>query len=109
MPVRNANRELNRGIACHTICPFFNESLPTSYHGYGHTTIDRRAVAYYRYERIIQDIAAFCQQIYATAGGDADRAQAFHYLIGNFDPGGVLDLAYRAERAVAHQQQEHRR
>ncbi len=86
-----------------------HEEARLFYHGYGHTTLDRRAVAYYRYERIIQDIAAFCQQIYATAGGDADRAQAFHYLIGNFDRGGVLDLAYRAERAVAHQQQEHRR
>jgi spectinomycin phosphotransferase len=76
------------------------------YHGYGHTVIDPMAMAYFRYERIIQDIAAFCQEICSPAVGDADRAQALHYLAGNFQPGGVLDIAYRSDSSAAQQQQE---
>jgi spectinomycin phosphotransferase len=76
------------------------------YQGYGHTAIDPMAVAYFRYERIIQDIAAFCQEICSPAVGDADRTQALHYLTGNFQPSGVLDIAYRSDRYAAQQQEE---
>jgi spectinomycin phosphotransferase len=56
------------------------------------------ALAYYRYERIAQDIAAFCEQLFLTNEGREDREQAFRYLKSNFLPIGVLEIAYRSEQ-----------
>jgi spectinomycin phosphotransferase len=58
------------------------------YQGYGAVQVDRAALAYYRYERIVQDIAAFCQEILLTEGGGEDREQGYRYFISNFKPGG---------------------
>jgi spectinomycin phosphotransferase len=68
------------------------------YRGYGPTQIDPIALAYYRYERIIQDIAAFCEQIFLTADGGPDREQSFRYLTANFLPNSTLDIAYRSDQ-----------
>lgn len=67
--------------------------------GYGPAAIDRRAIAYYRYERIIQDIAAFCDELLAPAdpARDADRAQSLRWLRANFLPGGTIDAAYQGD------------
>jgi spectinomycin phosphotransferase len=63
------------------------------YQGYGPTDLDHRALAYYRAERIIADIAVYCDELLlSTAGGD-DRAQSLHYLRSNFAPGGTIELA----------------
>jgi spectinomycin phosphotransferase len=39
------------------------------YRGYGSTVVDPIALAYYRYERIVQDIAVYCEQLFLTNGG----------------------------------------
>lgn len=69
------------------------------YAGYGPAPIDRPALAYYRYERIIQDIAAFCDELLAPAdpARSADRAQSLRWLQGNFLPGGTIAVAYQAD------------
>jgi spectinomycin phosphotransferase len=68
--------------------------------GYGPVAIDRSALAYYRAERIIADIAIYGEELLlSTAGGD-DRAQSLRYLASNFAPGGTIELAGAAgERA----------
>jgi spectinomycin phosphotransferase len=68
------------------------------YQGYGPEEIDLTALAYYRYERIIQDIAAFCEQILLTDEGGADREQGLGYFASNFSPGGVLEIAWQTDR-----------
>ena len=68
------------------------------YRGYGDVQIDTQALAYYRYERIIQDIAVYCEQLLLTVDGGEDRAQALHYLMANFLPGSTIALAYRSDR-----------
>lgn len=68
------------------------------YRGYGQTPLDPAAMAYYRYERIVQDIAIFCEQIFLTDEGGEDREQALRYLISNFLPNGVLEIAYESDR-----------
>jgi spectinomycin phosphotransferase len=55
--------------------------------------IDPAALAYYRCERLVQDIAEFCKQILAPTGGDEDRRLALRWLISNFEPGGVFEIA----------------
>jgi len=67
------------------------------YQGYGATSIDRAALAYYRYERIIEDIAVECQLIFSTTNGSEDREREFRYLTSNFLPDGVLAIAYRSD------------
>ncbi|MGD8473973.1 MAG: hypothetical protein PVH59_07595, partial [Anaerolineae bacterium] len=65
---------------------------------YGQPHIDAAALAYYRYERIIQDIALFSEQILAAEEGNRDRVQALQYLMSNFLPAGTVELAYRSDR-----------
>jgi spectinomycin phosphotransferase len=67
------------------------------YRGYGPTQIDQNALAYYRYERIVEDIAVECEQIFSTARGGEDSAQALRWLMSNFAPNGVIEIAYRAD------------
>jgi spectinomycin phosphotransferase len=68
------------------------------YEGYGPAEINQAALAYYRYERIIQDIAIYCEQLLLTAAGGQDRAQSLRYLKSNFEPDGVLEIAYRSDK-----------
>ena len=69
------------------------------YQGYGQTQINPTALAYYRYERIIQDIALFCEQILLTSEGGEDQEQSLRYLTSNFLPNNVLEIAYRSDTA----------
>lgn len=63
------------------------------YQGYGPLEIDRMALAYYRYERIIQDIAEFCKQLLLTSEGGKDREQSFMYFTGQFLPNHQVQIA----------------
>jgi spectinomycin phosphotransferase len=63
----------------------------------GRTRVDRMALAYYRYERIIQDIAAFCEQLLWTAEGGEDREQAYQYFASIFLPNHEFELAIKTE------------
>jgi spectinomycin phosphotransferase len=56
------------------------------YRGYGQTQIDPIALAYYRFERIVEDIAIYCEQLLSTQRGGEDREQSLHYLKPNFFP-----------------------
>lgn len=71
------------------------------YQGYGPTEIDPMALAYYRYERIIEDIAAFCEQLLLTDEGGADREQALEYFVASFLPNQVVERAYRSDTLCA--------
>jgi spectinomycin phosphotransferase len=62
------------------------------YRGYGATEVDQVALAYYRYERIVQDIAAYCDQLLLSDEGGEDREQSFQYFSSNFGPRGLIAL-----------------
>ena len=70
------------------------------YQGYGEVPIDLNALAYYRYERIIEDIAVYCEQLLLSNDGGADREQALRYLMSNFEPNGTIEIAYRADKTL---------
>jgi spectinomycin phosphotransferase len=67
------------------------------YQGYGPTEIDQEALAYYRYERIAEDIASYCEQLLLSDAGGADRAQSLRFVASNFLPGSVLEIAERSD------------
>ncbi|MFM8320714.1 MAG: phosphotransferase [Chloroflexota bacterium] len=55
--------------------------------------VNRAALAYYRYERIVQDFAAFGEQLLLSDAGGMDRPQAVEYFASNFAPGGTIACA----------------
>ncbi|MFN2254806.1 MAG: phosphotransferase [Candidatus Promineifilaceae bacterium] len=63
------------------------------YEAYGHVEVSRHALAYYRLERIVQDIAAYCEQLLLSDEGGADREQSLVYFKSNFLPGGTVEIA----------------
>jgi spectinomycin phosphotransferase len=67
------------------------------YQGYGDTALHQAALAYYRYERVIQDIAAFGEQLLLSEAGGEDRLQGYQYFTSNFLPGHEIDLARWAD------------
>lgn len=68
------------------------------YQGYGQTQANPLALAYYRYERIVQDIAAYCEQLLLTEEGGEDRENGLQQLVSQFEPGNVTEMAYRSEK-----------
>ena len=70
------------------------------YRGYGQTQVDPVALVYYRYERIVQDIAAYCEQILLTDEGGKDREEGLCQLTGQFSPNAVVEMAYRSEKRL---------
>jgi spectinomycin phosphotransferase len=73
------------------------------YHGYHSVEVDPQveidptALRYYRCERIVVDIAEFCQQLLATTEGGEDRAESYRYFTGIFLPDQELELALRGD------------
>ncbi|MBE3038771.1 MAG: aminoglycoside phosphotransferase family protein [Chloroflexi bacterium] len=70
------------------------------YQGYGQTEIDAMALAYYRYERIIQDIADFCEQLFLTVAGGEDREQSYQYFTSIFLPNHEIEIAFKTDRLL---------
>jgi spectinomycin phosphotransferase len=63
------------------------------YQGYGQAEIDSQALAYYRCERVILDIAAYGEQLLLSDAGSEDREQSYQYFTSNFLPDHEIDLA----------------
>jgi spectinomycin phosphotransferase len=70
------------------------------YQGYGAVDIDAATLAYYRYDRVLEDIAVTVDQIFSTDFSEADRTWWASMGERQFDPGQVIDMARRADAAV---------
>jgi spectinomycin phosphotransferase len=71
------------------------------YEGYGNTEIDFAVMAYYRYERIIEDLVAYAEQLLLTDEGGADRAPAYERFKFNFEPGSTIEIAENTDNVSA--------
>ncbi|HET9588754.1 MAG TPA: aminoglycoside phosphotransferase family protein [Anaerolineales bacterium] len=63
------------------------------FQGYGETDIDRSALAYYRYERIIEDLVVIGEQLLLSEEGGADRERSYGWFTSNFEPGNTIEIA----------------
>ena len=70
------------------------------YEGYGEPEINIAALAYYRYERIIEDLAVIGEQLLLTEEGGADREQAYGWFTSNFEAGRTIEIAEKTYRAA---------
>ncbi len=80
------------------VCGRWNQPRQESlfYQGYGtDDKIDRDALAYYRFERILVDIAIYCEELLLSDDSGEDRRQSYVYLKSNFDPNQTVEIAYR--------------
>lgn len=76
------------------------ENIALFYQGYGQAAVNQSALAHYRYERIVQDIASYSQQLLLTDAGGADRESGLGKLANQFTPNGVIAHAYRTENIL---------
>ena len=67
------------------------------YQGYGQTAVDPLALAYYRYERIVEDIAEYCERLLLSDDGGEDRAVGLSKFRSQFEPHRVVEIAYRTD------------
>lgn len=70
------------------------------YQGYGPTAIDPVALSYYRHERIVVDIAEYCDQILLTTGDSQDRAAGLRAMQSQFGPRSVTDIAFQTDKKL---------
>lgn len=67
------------------------------YRGYGQTEMDRTLLAYYRYERIVEDIADYCQELLLGPTGSKDSSEMYKQFIDMFAPQGVVEIAFKTD------------
>jgi spectinomycin phosphotransferase len=67
------------------------------YKGYGKTEINRTILAYYRHERIVEDIAEYGQALLLTPDGGKERLTMFEHFKWMFESNGVVDIALKTD------------
>jgi len=70
------------------------------YRGYGRTEINSTILAYYRHERIVEDIAEYGHGLLLTMTGGDDRAEMYKQFIGMFEPHGVVEIAFETDKGL---------
>lgn len=74
------------------------------YQGYGKTKINKTTLAYYRHERIVEDIAEYVQGLLLTSAGAEDRPVMYNQFIDMFKPNGVVDIAFKTDESLGNGQ-----
>jgi spectinomycin phosphotransferase len=73
--------------------------------GYGSAEVDDMAMAYYRYEWLLSDVAAFADMIlYDGISRGADGQNLVDLFIMQFAPGRLVEIAHRLDGAVFDEQ-----
>jgi spectinomycin phosphotransferase len=68
------------------------------YRGYGKVEVNSTILAYYRHERIVEDIAVYGNALLLTTAGGGDRLEMYKQFIGMFEPRGVVDIAFETDQ-----------
>lgn len=71
------------------------------YKGYGKTEINWEILAYYRLERIVEDIVEYAQKLLLTSDGGEKRLEMYKQFMNMFEPGGVVDIAFKTDEKLA--------
>jgi spectinomycin phosphotransferase len=70
------------------------------YEGYGQPEINLAALAYYRYERVIEDLAVIGEQLLLTDEGGADRERSYGWFTSNFEAGNTIEIADKTDQLL---------
>jgi spectinomycin phosphotransferase len=69
------------------------ENEATFLQGYGSTSVDTLALAYYRYAWAIDDIGSFTEQILTPEESEANKQYALELFQKVFEPGNIIQIA----------------
>ncbi len=64
------------------------------YQGYGKVDINKERLAYFRYERIVEDIAIYGHELLLTTAGGRNRSVMVKHFMDMFEPRGVVEMAF---------------
>lgn len=70
------------------------------YKGYGNTKINMTILAYYRHERILEDIVEYAQALLMTSREGEDRLEMYTQFMDMFEPHGVVDIAFKTDEGL---------
>ena len=70
------------------------------YRGYGGTEINSTILAYYRHERIVEDIVVYGHELLLTRTGGEDRLEMYKQFTDMFEPRGVVDIAFETDEGL---------
>ncbi len=71
------------------------------YKGYGKIEVNMTILAYYRHERIVEDIAIYGQELLLKASGGTSRQEMYKHFKDMFASGGVVDIAFKTDESLA--------
>lgn len=70
------------------------------YQGYGNIEVDKTILAYYRHQRIVEDIAEYGQELLLSSAGGENRQVMYQYFIDMFEPNGVVEIAFKTDNLI---------
>jgi len=70
------------------------------YEGYGPVEIDWTLLAYYRYERIVEDVADYIQELILKPTEGKDKFEIYKQFMNMFAPNGVVNIALETDKHV---------
>lgn len=69
--------------------------------GYGQTTIDPLALAFYHYVRAVEDLGAFGEQVFLMDSTEQTKQDAAAWFKKMFEPGKFIDAARKLDRELS--------
>lgn len=70
------------------------------YEGYGKTELNEVLIAYYRHERILEDIVDYAEALLWQDRSIKDSAEMYRQFVAMFEPQGVVDIALQASENI---------
>jgi spectinomycin phosphotransferase len=70
------------------------------YKGYGSTEVNSTILAYYRHERIVEDLVEYGRILLLTSGGKEGRLQMYKQFMDMFELNGVVDIAFKTDEII---------
>lgn len=72
--------------------------LELFYRGYGKTKVNNKILAYYRLERIVQDVAEYSKLFLQSNDNNHNLSEAYHHFVTQFEPRGVVEIALKTDK-----------
>jgi spectinomycin phosphotransferase len=60
-------------------------------------------MAYYRYQRVIEDLAVIGEQLLLSEEGGVDRERSYKWFTSNFEPESTIKIAEKTDRLFRNQ------